>query len=84
MSEGEGAHPGLGFDSPGSREAEGEGGEGFISPKAAGANLRVSLRGRRGSGMRRDVEKVSHSLLWRLKETLHAWRLLYRSYQKPP
>jgi hypothetical protein len=34
VSEGKAVHLGVGDGSPGSRKAEGEGGEGFISPEA--------------------------------------------------
>jgi hypothetical protein len=39
VSESEAAYLGVGAGSPGSREATGEGGEGFISPEAAGAPI---------------------------------------------
>ena len=49
MSEGErrrSRSPVVGASSPGSREATGEGGEGFISPEAAGAPIYTHQRGR--------------------------------------
>ena len=45
MSEGKAAPSGVGDCSPGSREAEGEGGEGFISPEGAGAPISSYLLG---------------------------------------
>jgi hypothetical protein len=45
VSKGEDALPGVGDGPPSSREAEGEDGEGFISPKAAGVPIYSYQRG---------------------------------------
>jgi hypothetical protein len=52
VSEGEAAHLGVGDSSPGSREAEGEGGEDFyIARSGKRADILISLGGEIGQGL---------------------------------
>ena len=64
MSEGEGAHLGWGMAHPGSREAEGEGGEGFyIRPKRQARRFTCILRGAENL---EEVELPLPMPLWRV------------------